>query len=136
MLIAFLTNDLLFTSRVAGVAAQVGAGLETAQSIDRLLTHIESSSQSPIFVLLDLNSTGVEPAAIVPRLKSLPTAPRAIIAFGPHVHEAKLADARAAGCDLVLTRGQFDAQMRSLLMSFVEQPWESPRSGSGGPRGR
>src|SRR5262245_1255316 len=30
-----------------------------------------------------------------------------VIAFAPHVHEGSLANAEAAGCDLVFTRGQF-----------------------------
>jgi hypothetical protein len=69
--------------------------------------------------LLDLNSPGVNPVVVVPQLKALANPPKAIIAFGPHVHEAKLADAKAAGCDLVLTRGQFDAQMDKLIADFL-----------------
>ncbi len=39
------------------------------------------------------------------------------IAYGPHVHEAKLQSAVEAEFDQVMTRGQFDHQMRSLLSS-------------------
>ena len=128
MLIAFLTSDLIFPSRVAGVATRIGARLETAATSAALISKIESSEGTPSVVLLDLSSSGLEPATTVPRLKSLLKPPRAIIAFGPHVHEAKLAAAGAAGCDLVLTRGQFDAQMGSLLLSFAE---ERPNAESG-----
>jgi hypothetical protein len=38
-----------------------------------------------------------------------------IIAYGPHVDEALLADAKEAGCDEVLTRGQFNKLFAELL---------------------
>ena len=38
-----------------------------------------------------------------------------MIAYGPHVDEAVLADAAEAGCDQVLTRGQFNKQYPELL---------------------
>ena len=39
----------------------------------------------------------------------------AIVAFGPHVHEASLEAARAAGCDEVLSRGQFLSQADAII---------------------
>jgi CheY-like chemotaxis protein len=116
--IYFLTNDLVFPSRIAGIAQQLGDKLETALSADALMAKLNGAAAPNAVVLLDLNSPAVDPATIVPRLKALPNAPQAIIAFGPHVHEQKLAAATAAGCDVVLTRGQFDAQMRDLLARF------------------
>jgi CheY-like chemotaxis protein len=117
MLIAFLTSDLVFPSRVAGVAQQLGLRMITATTADALLEKI--AAEPAQIVLLDLNSPGVNPADVTPRVKSLPNPPRTIIAFGPHVHEQKLAAAKAAGCDLVLTRGQFDSQMHNLLAQFT-----------------
>jgi CheY-like chemotaxis protein len=118
MLILFLTTDLVFPSRVAGVAQQLGARLETAASAEILLSKLAGSKSGESVVLLDLNSPGVDPAVIVPQLKTLAAPPRSVIAFGPHVHAEKLAAAKTAGCDLVLTRGQFDAQMSSLLAAL------------------
>ena len=40
-----------------------------------------------------------------------------MIAYGAHVDEAALADAAEAGCDQVLTRGQFNQQYAELLQS-------------------
>jgi CheY-like chemotaxis protein len=120
MLILFLTTDLVFPSRVAGVAQQLGVRMETATTADALVAKATAASSDNMLVLLDLNSPAVDPATVVQRLKALPTPPQTIIAFGPHVHEEKLAAAKAAGCDLVLTRGQFDAQMRSLLIQAMQ----------------
>jgi hypothetical protein len=120
MLIAFLTNDLVFPSRVRPVAERLGAGFETAMNPDALAAKLSDQTAGESIVLIDLNSNA-HPAATIAKLKSLPTPPRAIVAFGPHVHEARLAAARDAGCDLVLTRGQFDSQIDALLAQLVTQ---------------
>jgi CheY-like chemotaxis protein len=120
MEIIFLTTDLLFSSRVAGAAARAGLKLRTAASCATLLDLTGAAEYIPI-VLLDLNSPGVEPADVVPALRALSNPPRAIIAYGPHVQEDRLAAAKAAGCDAVLTRGQFNASMDDVL-----RKWRSP----------
>jgi CheY-like chemotaxis protein len=125
VLIAFLTCDLVFPSRVAGVAQRLGARMETAATADALLTKLAAEPSQGVVVLLDLNLPGIDPATIVPRIKALATPPQAIIAFGPHVHEEKLSAAQAAGCDVVLTRGQFDVQMQNLLARILK-PSGSP----------
>jgi hypothetical protein len=114
MTVAFLTADLVFPSRVAGITQRLGAELIVAATIESLAAKLEKAAP-PVIALLDLNSMGADPSTIVPRLKALANPPSKIIAFGPHVHEARLAAAEMAGCDLVLTRGQFDAQMDRLI---------------------
>ena len=118
MLIVFLTTDLVFPSRVAGVAAKVGARMETAISESALLETLRETESADSLVLLDL-SAEIDPAQLVAALKAQSPPPRAIIAFGPHVHEAKLTAARAAGCNVVLSRGQFDAQIGTILEQFA-----------------
>jgi hypothetical protein len=38
-----------------------------------------------------------------------------VVAFGPHVHETLLVAAEAAGCDLVLSRGQFFSRLDEIV---------------------
>jgi CheY-like chemotaxis protein len=104
---------------MAGIAAQLGAQQVVAATVESLATKLESVS-GPIVALIDLNSPTIDPASVVSRLRSLPAPPRSIVAFGPHVHEAKLAAATAAGCDLVLTRGQFSSQAEQLIASLLQ----------------
>ena len=92
--------------------------LDVVTSDEALLAKISADTEPPLVVLLDLNCTLVDAGRIMPQLKSLPC-PSNTIAFGPHVHETKLAAAREAGCDVVLTRGQFDAQMEAVLKRFL-----------------
>ena len=117
MEILFLTTDLLFSSRVAGAAARIGVPVRTAGRSETLL-EMANASDRPSIVILDLNLPIVDPAQLVPALRTAAHPPRAIIAYGPHVQEDRLAAAIAAGSDEVLTRGQFNAQMDDVLRKW------------------
>ena len=119
MNILFFTSDLMFSSRVAGAAARLGMTLRTAGSAAALFAHLAEADTRPL-VLLDLNTPSVDPAQLAPTLREAANPPRAIIAYGPHVHENRLAAAVAAGCDAVLTRGQFNAQMDAVLAKWLD----------------
>ena len=108
-----LTADLACSSKAAGAAARAGVELATAMSVAALLDKL--ASRPAELVLLDLTAPGLDLAELVGRIKSSANPPPAVIAFGPHVHEAKLAAAAEAGCDEVLARGQFYAQLERLL---------------------
>ena len=82
-------------------------------TVARLLERAGEQTFSRIIV--DLNTPGLDPSQLVPQLRALSSPPQQIIAFGPHVHEARLAAAKESGCDLVLTRGQFYARAEELL---------------------
>ena len=114
--ILLITSDLGCMSSVAGAAARTGAQLRTAlgaASIDEKL-----AEASPALVVVDLSMPGVKPAELIPSLRArLPEQAR-ILAFGSHVHTALLAAAREAGCDVVVSRGEFHARMDD----FLRQP--------------
>ncbi|HKD36236.1 MAG TPA: hypothetical protein VKB78_05525 [Pirellulales bacterium] len=116
MTVLFLTTDLMFTSRLSGVASRLGMTLKIAATSAALIKLLAADPGS--LVLVDLNSPGLDPRSLVADLKALSTPPQAIVAFGPHVHENRLAEATAAGCDEVLTRGQFNAHMEETLAKW------------------
>jgi CheY-like chemotaxis protein len=112
MSVVLLTGDLTVISRVQGAASRAGANLRAvlgaAQAIDCCLNE-------PVeFLILDLSAASLDAMAIVEQLKAAPNRPR-VIAFGPHVHEERLQAARKAGCDEVVSRGQFFAQVEGML---------------------
>ena len=117
MAILFLTTDLLFSSRVAGAAARLGMTLKTAATPAALI-ELLAAAEPESLVLLDLNSPGVDPRQLAPMVRASQNPPRAIIAYGPHVHEDRLSAATAAGCNEVLTRGQFNARMEETLAKW------------------
>jgi DNA-binding response OmpR family regulator len=114
---AALISDLLMQSQLAGAAQRAGVELKTVSSADALVTAL--AAQPPRLVILDLGHPGLDPAELLARAAPLLAADAVTIAFGPHVHVERLDKARAAGCTLVLTRGQFHAQAEELLKRYA-----------------
>ena len=111
----YLTADLMFPSRVEGVAQRVGVPLVVLPSLAALIRRwIEHEANRPTLVLIDLVMWDAALAEFLAKAKSLPEPPT-VVAYGPHVQTAALEAARAGGCDYVLTRGQFDQQMAAML---------------------
>jgi CheY-like chemotaxis protein len=117
----FLTTDLIFASRVQAAARSAGVELRLVSTPAALLE--QAASQAPDLVILDLTAAGCEPQHLVPRLRGSGRVPQ-IIAYAPHVMESRLAAARQADCDRVLTRGQFDRQFDGILCQSA-RPLES-----------
>ncbi|MBI3837051.1 MAG: response regulator transcription factor [Planctomycetia bacterium] len=112
-----LISDLVMQSQVSGAAVRAGVSLRIAGSGDALLAQAESVR--PRLVILDLSHPTIDPGQFVPRLKSIIPAGGTVLAFGPHVHKGLLSAAADAGCDLVISRGQFHAQMQEILERFA-----------------
>lgn len=111
----YLTGDLLFSSQVSGAAARAGVALRVLGSAEAVLAL--AAAERIGAVVLDLTAPGLSVGDVAPKLKKLPHPP-VIVAYAPHVHGDTLAAAQAAGCDLVLTRGQFHAQMEDVLRRY------------------
>lgn len=112
--VLYLTSDLLFGSRVTSApsAGDAVARVRIVASADELFRL--AATESPGMVILDLAHPDADPASCVAQIRAL--APQArILAYAAHVLAAKLEEARAAGCDQVLTRGQFNSQLATIL---------------------
>ena len=112
----FLTNDLLFSSKVSSAADGLKLPLEIAMSLPKLLER--AAGQDVKLIILDLAFHGCEPAQLVPQLRQLAPAAK-LIAYGPHVQDAPLIAAQTAGCDEVLTRGQFNMVAPAILRRYL-----------------
>ncbi|MGH7194079.1 MAG: hypothetical protein ACREJM_11205, partial [Candidatus Saccharimonadales bacterium] len=104
-------SDLACLANVSGAAKRAGHELRTAMTV----AAIDDKLAGARLVILDLNTGGLDLAELVAQLRARLPAGAAIWAFGPHVHESKLAEASAAGCERVLARGQFYARLDALL---------------------
>lgn len=109
--VLFLTSDLMFSSRVGGAAKQLNLEMALVPNVASLPDKLSADCG---LVLVDLSLDGLNLPAIAKAAKA--AAPSAkVVAFGAHVDRAALADAAEAGCDLVLTRNQFNQQYAELL---------------------
>ncbi len=104
-----LSDDLIFTSRIAGTAEALGLSIKTAKDQATLQALAKSLAASGVItaVIIDLANPGLDIAAMVNWLRQNFTPPPRTVAYGAHVNVESLKQARAAGCDLVLPRSKF-----------------------------
>jgi hypothetical protein len=114
--ILFLTSDLMFSSRVGGAAQSLGLSLALVADQASLPAKLTAECR---LALIDLTLDRLNLPAAVQAIHA--AAPQAeIVAYGPHVDHAVLADAKDAGCNQVLSRGQFNQQYGELLKRYAE----------------
>ena len=109
--VLLFSSDLMLISSAGGAAAALGFQFRSVSSIEDLI-----AKATPTTILcVDLGSAIVDPLLISEQLPTLTA--RSGIAFGPHVHTAKLDQARQAGFAKVMSRGQFVSRMIDELKS-------------------
>jgi CheY-like chemotaxis protein len=112
MSVVLLSRDLMTASRAEGAALRQQIPLRTVGGVEQA---VAACTEAPVaLVIVDLTTASLDVAGLVEQLKQGNLVP-SIVAFGPHVHEAALAAAREAGCDAVLTRGQFFAELDGVV---------------------
>jgi CheY-like chemotaxis protein len=111
-----LSRDLIFTSKVTGTARELGHRVMVAGNTALASAMIEQWHPKVVFVDLAAGDL-VGPAALRAYQGLAPGAP--FVAFGSHVDTAVLAAAKAAGCDPVLPRSKFSAELPELIRRYL-----------------
>jgi CheY-like chemotaxis protein len=121
-----LVDDIFFQAKMTETARQSGVELKTFINSDALL---RAAAENPgATLLLDLNSRAGKPLETLTRLRELAQANaasdatppgngarRRVIAFLSHVQTDLAEQARAAGCDEVMPRSKFTAELPRIL---------------------
>lgn len=110
--VLFVSDDLMFWSRVASTAKALGRDARRIGDDAAMASAIAEGGLG--LVIVDLAARGVDAAAWAPRLKTLDPAPE-LLAFGSHVDETALAGARAAGFDRVIPNSRFHRELAEIL---------------------
>ncbi len=117
-----LTSNLLFSSMVTGTAAALGQEVSVAGS---LAEAVEVCRARPTaYVIIDMGMAEIDIVMAVARLREAAGAVP-LIAYGSHVDKARLDEARAAGCDEVMPRSKFSAELPALLRRYFDGSRES-----------
>jgi len=116
--ICLLSSDLFYASQLKGIVQQLGLSLAQAATPAELLSRRTATNAGNDVVLIDLSVSDLDLDDLVSKLREGPSEPKAILAYGPHVAAAKLAAARKAGCDRVLTRGQAKDEIGDILRDY------------------
>lgn len=115
----FFSKDIFFWPVVQSAAQAAGCKVViVSRTDDAKLTQLDFSQVG--CCLIDLNCLDADQIiATVEQLRQKLSTTR-IVAFGPHVHEAKLAAAIQAGCSPVLSRGQLTARLSDYLSDWMK----------------
>ena len=108
-----LVEDLLFTVKIMDAAKRVGLDAEFVKSEKDLL---EKAKEKPLLIILDLNTTLVEPLKLISKLKGDGDLKSiSLIGFLSHIQgELKLA-AQEAGANMVMARSAFSQNLQQIL---------------------
>jgi CheY-like chemotaxis protein len=108
---------MLFTSRIAGTARDLGLLVKAARSIEALTTLLQQ--QTPSCIIVDLAHPELRIADFMNRLRSTCTPLPRVVAYGSHVDTATLRAAKEAGCAVVLPRSKFVEELPRALPEWM-----------------
>lgn len=111
--VVLCSTDLMLISSVGGAAERSGFSFV---SVNSLAAATDKGLAPGSIVCLDLAASFSDPREFA--LTAAPEVLARTIAFGPHVHTAKLDAARAAGIGQVMSRGQFVSGLAMHFRSF------------------
>lgn len=110
-----ISRDVFFTSKITGTAARLGFRVKAVGNAREALADAPAGTYRCIF--LDLANPDLRVSDV---MAAMPAKARPkIVAFGAHVHTERLNEAREAGCDLVLVRGEFSSKLPELLTRLL-----------------
>jgi len=116
--VAILVDDMFFTAKINGAAAECGRSIERIKSREQLEALI---ANPPALVIVDLNSDRIDPLEAIRFFKSrseLSSAP--VVSFVSHVQTDLIRAAQAAGCDLVLPRSAFTQMLVEIVSGDLD----------------
>jgi FixJ family two-component response regulator len=108
-----LCDDLLFISRVNGVAQALGLHILSVRNAEQLLN--KAQKELPVCVLLDLANPGLVLATLLDQLKVVCQPLPRLVAYGSHVDVPTLRAARELDCDPVWPRSKFVTDLATAL---------------------
>ncbi len=113
-----LCRDLIFISKITGTAKELGCRMVVAGDPASALRAIDSGRPQAVFVDLSAGDLLVGVLALETYQKAaLPGT--TFLAFGSHVDAQALAAARSAGCDPVMPRSKFSAELPALIKRYL-----------------
>ncbi len=108
-------DDLFFLAKINETARKLNLKVDFVKTDKEVLDAVEESGEKPSLIMVDLNNLAIKPLALIPKLKKELKRETNIIGFVSHVQGDLKLKAQEAGCDMVLPRSAFSANLPSLL---------------------
>lgn len=112
-----LCDDLIFFSRVSGVARAAGLSVRMIRTAAELVAAARTAP--PGGVILDVHNPGLDLPALLADLRAACEPMPRVTAYGSHVEAAALRAARQAGCDRVLPRSAFVDELEAKIGEWL-----------------
>jgi CheY-like chemotaxis protein len=111
-------DDLFFGAKIAETAARLNVPLVQVRSLEDLDEKLRADR--PTLVIFDLNAESCRPLEAIRRMRADPELKNTkVLGFFSHVqHDLKLA-AVEAGCERVMARSAFTAQLPEILRAYT-----------------
>jgi CheY-like chemotaxis protein len=116
--IVAILNDLMFTVKIQEAARRVGLEPIFVKSHQEAM---DQAKQDPAVIILDLNTTSVEPLDVIEKLKAgEDTSKINLLGYVSHVQADLKQAAQQKGCDVVMARSAFSQNLPMILKRYAE----------------
>ena len=119
-----LGRDLIFTAKVRGTAAELGYRMLVAGDVGTARMRMQKCH--PRVVFIDLAARDLAAPAALAAYRQVTGPGTWFVAVGPHVQADVLDAARTAGCQVVLPRSKFAAELPALMRHYFSRPADQP----------
>src|SRR5437660_6537180 len=108
-----VVDDLLFTVKIMDAAKRVGLEAQFVKSEQDVMEKVQ---EKPLLIILDLNTTSVQPLKLITKLKGDAGLKNiSLIAFLSHVQGELKQKAQEAGANMVMARSAFSQNLQQIL---------------------
>ena len=114
--ITAIVNDLISMTKIRNTAETVGVPVGFAGTVEQIDHYLRDCE----VVLIDLESDLVDPVTLIERVRANPaTSSIKLIAYLSHVNKPLRLQAIAAGCDRVISRFEFNSNLKEILQTSL-----------------
>ena len=116
--VLIVCTDLIFSTKITGTAKALKQTYGVARTSERLGELLDGSAGNAVVptLIIDLNSAGIDPIAMIFEAKAHAARPR-VVAFLSHVDVELAEAARMAGADRVMARSGFVNELPAIIAS-------------------
>jgi CheY-like chemotaxis protein len=108
-------EDLFFLAKINETARKLNLKVDFVKTEKQVLDSVEESGEKPSLIIVDLNNVAIKPLTVISKLKKELKKETNIIGFLSHLQGELKLKAQEAGCDMVLPRSAFSANLPNLL---------------------
>lgn len=123
-------EDLFFVTKIQDTARKLNVKVEFMKSDSDLLERVEQQGgEAPSLIVFDLNNVNAKPLTAIPKLRARFKRGTSIVGFVSHVQGDLKLKAQEAGCDVVMPRSAFSANLPQILRRHgAPDDFEEPQS--------